>query len=91
VTDPLINYCYTVHEIERMRAALDAVMFPTVWLSRTSGHRPGTGGRPGELEEKIERQLRTYMLNGTRLKELEALAQQREEQSERARLQFEER
>lgn len=86
MSDHLIQHAYTVLEIERMRKALYDVMFPVVWTHPWCGFRPGTGGKDGAMEEKIERQLRTYMLNGTRPDELEAIAQQREEESERQRV-----
>ena len=72
------DHKYSVPEIERMRIAVDALMFPTVWNSARHGYRPGTGGSPGEQEKKVEVQLRTYMLNGTRPEELEAIAKERE-------------
>lgn len=90
MSDHLIDHRYTVIEIERMRKATRAIMFPIVWYSRTSGGVPGTGSadRP---EEKVELQLRTYMLAGVRPEELEALEKQREEDSKLQRLSFPER
>lgn len=82
MTDHLISPSYTVLEIERMRKATYAVMFPLRYTSRSSGYYPGTGGAPGETEAKVEVQLRTYMLNGTRPEELEALAAERAAESE---------
>ena len=69
----LIDHRYTVIEIERMRAATDALMFPMVWDSLGNGPAPGSGGLPGEREKKVEVQLRTYMMAGTRPEELESL------------------
>ena len=83
--DHLIDHKYTILEIERMRIATDALMFPTVWSSRTSSYRPGTGGKPGEQETKVEVQVRTYMLAGIRPEELEALQKEREAESARKR------
>lgn len=85
----LINHKYTIVEIEKMRIAVNDLMFPTVWRSATHGWVPGSGGRPGEQEKKVEEQVRTYMLAGVRLEELEALCKNREEQSERQRQSFE--
>lgn len=83
----LIDHHYTILEIERMRVAVKALMFPIVWTSRNSGYAPGSGGYPGEPEGKIEGQLRTYMMAGIRPEELEALQKEREEESKRQRQQ----
>ena len=88
MTDHLIDHRYSVLEIERMRKALYEVMFPVVWMSATAGSRPGTGGRPGEVEAKVETQLRTYMLAGSRPEELEAIAQERLLASQKQRQSF---
>ena len=79
--DHSIDHKYTVLEIERMRIATNALMFPIVWSSRTSGYRPGTGGKRGEQKAKVEVQVRTYMLAGIRPEELEALQKEREAES----------
>lgn len=91
MTEHLIDHGYTVLEIERMRRAVYDIMFPIVWYTLHSGSQPGAGGRVGEAEAKVEVQLRTYMLNGTRPEELEALAKERADQSERQRLSLVER
>ena len=90
MSDHLINHKYTILEIERMLVALKEVMFPIVWHSAQHGTMPGFGGKPGETEEKIEVQLRTYMLNGTRPEELEEAAKEKVRQSELQRRSFEE-
>ena len=81
----LINHSYSVPEIERMRRALRSLLFPIVWFSSTSGETHGSG-RPGDDDRRIEGQLRTYMLAGTRPEELETLAAERAAVSERERL-----
>lgn len=81
----LIDHRYSVPEIERMRKATYELMFPCVWYDATHGSRPGSGGRPGETEAKVEVQLRTYMLAGIRPEELESLQKEREDALERHR------
>lgn len=86
MTDHLISHAYTVLEIERMRTAVYELMFPLVYSSRHHGSRPGSGGQPGECAAKVEVQLRTYMLNGTRPEELEAVVKDRADEAGRQRL-----
>lgn len=87
MTEHLISHAYTVPEIERMRSALHGIMFPVTWVSADAGY--GAATMFNEREEKIELRLRTYMLNGTRPEELEAIAKERAEQSEQQRRAFE--
>lgn len=86
--DGLINHSYTICEIERMRKAVYAIMFPVVWHSRSRGIIPNGGGRPGQSEEKAEIQLRTYMVAGIRPEALEEHGREKKAESERRRLEF---
>jgi hypothetical protein len=88
VTEHLIDHRYTVVDIERMRRATEKLMFPLIWTSAHAGSYAGAGGMPGEPEGKVEVQLRTYMMAGIRPDELEALAKERADESERQRRSF---
>jgi hypothetical protein len=84
--DHLIDYKYTVIEIDRMRSALNELLYPMTWTSRYTAH--GSGGTPGRQESSVEQQLRTYMMAGTRPEELEAELEKAKAISEQHRLSF---
>ena len=87
--DPLIHHRYTVLEIERMRKAVFEADWTTRWVTAYSGITQG----PLDYDKKddwIERQVRTYMLNGTRPEELEAVACTWREEAEAQRRLLEE-
>lgn len=76
MTDTLVAHKYTVLEIARMRDSIQELMFPWQWVS------PTTSGRPGlalDDYQRVEAQLRTYMLAGIRPEELETLQKERHE------------
>lgn len=54
---------YSIDEIERMRAAV-----------RTLTIQYGTCYHLGQLDERVEQRLRTFMMNETTVEELETLA-----------------
>ena len=62
---------YSVPEIDRMRSALGIIMF----YSGIYSDRPDHYSMSHEGRAAREEQLRTYMLNGTTVEELEAAAE----------------
>ena len=83
-----IDHKYSVIEIERMRAALGDILFPVQWYSSTSGMGGYNPDRKDDAE-RVESQLRTYMLAGIRPEEIEVRRKESIEQSEKQRKQHE--
>lgn len=64
---------YSVAEIDRMRAAISRKLPHTVTMSCDAwGGNKTTKVCPPDHYERVEDQLRTYMLNGTEPEELES-------------------
>lgn len=76
--DTLIEHKYTVLEIDRMRRATKELMFPLkAWISCTMAQRAGGFVSEETIWQRVESQLRTYMLTGIRPEELESLQKER--------------
>ncbi len=82
--DQLINHKYTVLEIEYMRGIVDQLLHGTnnIWYPRSGPEYPSS---KEENENRVERQLKTYMLAGVRPEELQILHAERLAVAERER------
>lgn len=85
-SDATITRKYSVSEIDLMRALLPNIMFPTIWWSRSSGHTAGGSYNQTDRQKEIEERLRTYLMAGVSLEELEEESREVADRSEEQRL-----
>jgi hypothetical protein len=71
---------YSVEEIDALRSATKALIEArTMHADRLSGCAKGEAYYPDERANQVERELRTYMINGTTVEEIQARIRQEKE------------